>query len=139
MSKFPFFVFKGNTSSWFTSASSPCGSYHRRLRRSHATSIDNSFGRKSDELSEDVSSQINLNNFPHMGVNGFSRPYQIIPKNNFTWIQLRNFKKNNTCILTSEMNKMDGNLQSQHRMHWLYFTCCKFGISAYSRDLLIAE
>ena len=28
-----------------------------------------------------------------MGVNGFSRPYQIIPKNNFTWIQLRNFKK----------------------------------------------
>ena len=48
-------------------------------------------------------------------------------------------KKNNTCILTSEMNKMDGNLQSQHRMHWLYFTCCKFGISAYSRDLLIAE
>ena len=38
-----------------TSASSPCGSYHRRLYRSHATSIDRSFGRKSEELSGDVS------------------------------------------------------------------------------------
>ena len=46
-----------NLSSLFTSASSPSGSYHRRLYRSHATSIDRSFGRKSEELSEDVSCQ----------------------------------------------------------------------------------
>lgn len=38
-----------------SSTSSPCGSYHRRLHRSHATSIDRSFGRKSEELSGDVS------------------------------------------------------------------------------------
>ena len=51
---------KGNTSSWFMSASSPCGSYQRRLHRSHVTSIDNSFGRKSEELSEEVSSKFNF-------------------------------------------------------------------------------
>ena len=48
-----------NLSSNLTSASSPCGSYHRRLYRSHATSIDRSFGRKSEELSEDVGLQYN--------------------------------------------------------------------------------
>ena len=37
------------------SASSPCGSYHRRLHRSQVTSIDNSFGRKSEESAEEVS------------------------------------------------------------------------------------
>ncbi|KAL9961097.1 hypothetical protein ACROYT_G029979 [Oculina patagonica] len=44
-----------NLSSLFTSASSPCGSYHRRLHRSHVTSIDHSFGRKSEESSEEIS------------------------------------------------------------------------------------
>lgn len=48
-----------NLSSHLTCASSPCGSYHRRLYRSHATSIDRSFGRKSEELSEDVGLQYN--------------------------------------------------------------------------------
>ena len=44
-----------NLPSVWTSLSSSCGSYHRRLYRSHATSIDRSFGRKSEELSGDVS------------------------------------------------------------------------------------
>ena len=48
-----------NLSLHLTCASSPCGSYHRRLYRSHATSIDRSFGRKSEELSEDVGLQYN--------------------------------------------------------------------------------
>ena len=61
VSKF-YFYFLGtsyleeNLSSLFMSASSSCGSYHRRLHRSHVTSIDHSFGRKSEESSEEVSS-----------------------------------------------------------------------------------
>lgn len=43
-----------------------------------------------------------------MGVNGFSRPYQIIPKNNFTWIQLRNFKKYNIIMYLDIRNEQNG-------------------------------
>ena len=54
------YFFPGNyleetLSSLFLSASSPCGSYHRRLYRSQVTSIDHSFGRKNEESAEEVS------------------------------------------------------------------------------------
>ncbi|PFX15192.1 Folliculin-interacting protein 1 [Stylophora pistillata] len=55
-----------NTSLGFNSASSPCGSYQRRLRRSHVTSIDNSFGRKSEELPEVISPPVGRR--PKLGI-----------------------------------------------------------------------
>lgn len=52
---FPGNYLEETLSSHFLSASSPCGSYHRRLYRSQVTSIDHSFGRKNEETSEEVS------------------------------------------------------------------------------------
>ena len=52
---FPGNYLEETLSSLFLSASSPCGSYHRRLYRSQVTSIDHSFGRKSEESAEEVS------------------------------------------------------------------------------------
>ncbi|XP_031574334.1 folliculin-interacting protein 1-like [Actinia tenebrosa] len=57
----------GSVTSLFTPASSPCGSFQRRLHRSQITSIDSRFNKKQEESSEEPNSPI-LRRRPKIGI-----------------------------------------------------------------------